>query len=323
MSVNSEQIAFFKENGYLLLPGAMDAELCKRAGDSLWGSLPENSDIQREDPASHVGPFSDKDTINDPTNMRAGYRWQLRSTGTQQDLIDLVYSATLVGIAEQLLGEGQLRLPIVNGVVMGSQGAAWPDGPVDPALGTEGIRGIYCTLPHAGDPPEIDRPHTDGQPFMLSLVGLIGDSPRDGGAFKVWPKSHKRLYPTFWMQYDQARIPYYGHMPSYKGLLNPAEYHEELACILDDTEHVDCWGSAGDVVLWHHRLVHMAGQNHSQVIRQAVLGDFSRTDLDQTRMDPPQKNMWRDWSAALNNSNKGYSKAFARTQRLTPNDGQD
>ena len=320
-SLQAEQIAFFKENGYLLLAGAMDADLCGRARDCLWNSLPEDADIRRDAPATHVGPFSEKDTLLDPTNMRSGYRWQLRKTGTHQDLIDLVYSSALVGIAEQLLGENQLRRPTVNGVVMGSHGPAWPGGPVDPSLGTQGIRGIYGTLPYQGDPPEIDRPHTDGQPFMLSLVGLIADSPPDGGAFKVWPGSHRRLYPTFWMQYDQARIPFYEHLPSYKGVLNPVEYHEELARILDDTEPVDCWGSAGDVVIWHHRLVHMAGPNHSSVIRQAVLGDFSKTDLDQTRMDPPQADMWRDWSATIRNSKHGYSQQYARAQRLTPSEG--
>ena len=118
------------------------------------------------------------------------------------------------------------------------------------------------------------------------------------------------------MQYDQARIPYYDHLPSYKGILNPPQYHAEVARILNDTEAVDCWGSAGDVVLWHHRLLHMAGENHSPIMRQAVLGDFSKTDLDITRMDPPQADMWRDWSESVRHSSAGYSAAFARTQRL-------
>jgi len=316
MSLSPDQIAFFKTNGYLILPSALSSRLCERALDRLWDSLPATSPMRRDDPSTHVGPFSQGDELEDATNLRKGFRWQLRSIGATQDLIDLVYSETLTAAAESLLGKGQLRQPVVGGTPMGSHGFAWPGGPVDPALGTEGARGIYCTLPYEGDAPSSDGPHTDGHPFMLSMVGLLADSPPRGGAFHVWPGSHRRLYPTFWMQYDQARIPFYDHMPSYSGLLNPPAYHEELSRILEDTEPVDCYGNAGDVVLWHHRLVHSAGENHSSVMRCAVLGDFARNDLDQLRMDPPQRDMWRDWSGEVQASAGSYPDEFGSAQRL-------
>lgn len=316
MSLDDEQIAFFKRNGYLILPGLLDPGLCEFALDQLWDSLPPDAALDRDDPSTHVGPFGPGDELEDAMNLRKGHRWQLRANGADRNMIDLVYSEQIVEYASDLLGHGRLRQPVVGGTPMGSQGFAWPGGPVDPALGTEGARGIYCTLPYEGDAPAYDGPHTDGHPFMLSMVGLLADSPPEGGAFQVWPGSHRRLYPTFWMQYDQARIPFYGHMPSFKGLLNPPAYHEELARILEDTKPVDCWGAAGDVVLWHHRLVHMAGQNHSKVMRRAVLGDFARDDLDTLRLDPPQRDMWRDWSDAVRVSGQRYSEAFAATQRL-------
>ncbi|MEM7019932.1 MAG: phytanoyl-CoA dioxygenase family protein, partial [Pseudomonadota bacterium] len=283
--LTTEQISFFKDNGYLILHGLMDPELCVQTRDRLWSSLPEDSDLRRDDPATHVGPFSEKDTLEDSEHLRKDFRWQLREVGTEPLLIDLVYSKELSDIAEQLLGKGMVQKPVVGGSTMGKHGFAWPGGPVDPARGVEGMRGIYCTLPYGDVPRKLDFPHTDGHPFHFGMVGLIGDVPPDGGSFKIWPKSHKRLYPTFWMQYDQARIPFYEHLPSYKGLIHPLEYLEEINRVNDDTTPVDCWGSAGDVILWHHRLAHMAGHNYSQVIRQAVLGDFSKTDLDQTRMD--------------------------------------
>lgn len=314
--LTQQQMAFFKDNGYLIIPSAMDLDLCAKAQDSLWNSLPACAALKRNDPATHYGPFSEKDSLNDPQQMRQGYRWQIRNTGTDQNMIDLVYSDTLVAIAEQLLGKDTLRKPIVGGTTMGSQGTAWPGGPVDPSLGTQGARGIYCTLPYKGNQPAMDSAHTDGHPFMLSLAGLISDSPPKGGAFTVWPKSHRRVYPTFQMQYDQPRIPFYDHMPSYKGIIHSPEYQAEFARILDDTKPVECWGKAGDVVIWHHRLVHMAGHNHSDVMRQAVLGDFSKNDLDQTRMDPPQDDMWRDWSEELRGTDINYSDELARQQRL-------
>ena len=180
--------------------------------------------------------------------------------------------------------------------------------PVDPTIDAPGVRGIYCTLPFGDLPKEPDKPHNDAHPFHFGVVGLIHDVPPNGGGFKVWPKSHRRLYPTFWMQYDMARVPSYDHLPSLRGIANSAAYDAELERIGDDTQPVDCWGAAGDVVLWHHRLAHMAGHNYSSVIRQAVLGDFAKTDLDTTRMDPPQADMWRDWSEGLKASAGSYSE---------------
>ena len=51
-----EQVAFFKDNGYLLLPGALDLELCAWARARLWETLPPEVALQRDDPATHVGP---------------------------------------------------------------------------------------------------------------------------------------------------------------------------------------------------------------------------------------------------------------------------
>ena len=295
--LTSEQIAFFKDAGFLLLKGLLDPDLCEQAQDRLWAALPAGSRMRRDDAATHVGPFPADEESRDPLHIRAGYLWQLRECGTEPLLIELAYNAKVCAVAEQLLGEGMLAMPTVGGKPMGSDGPAWPGGPTDPAI-TDGIRGIYCTRPYAQEDRKAlrDRCHTDGHPFHLGLVGLLADVPPSGGAFKVWPHSHRRLYPTFQMQYDQPRIPYYDHLPSHRGIVHTPAYLAELARIQADTEPVDCSGERGDVVFWHHRLAHMAGHNTSGVMRQAVLCDFSRTDLDTCRMDPPQENMWRDWS---------------------------
>ena len=318
MQLTSEQISFFRQYGYLIIPGLMDLALCRQARDMLWHSLPDDADIKRSEVNSHVGPFSEHDFLDDPLNSRVGFRWQLRETSTHKDLIDLVYSSSVMAIAEQLLGRNKVQQPVVDGSVMGSRGKAWPDGPVDPALNSEGIRGIYATLPNPAENAAAPTgAHTDGHPFMLSLVGLIDDVPPGGGAFTVWPGSHARLYPVCQMQYDQPRIPFYDHLPSFKGIIHPQAYHDELAQILLDTKPVDCWGSAGDVVFWHHRLVHAASENTSDVIRQAVLADLNRSDLDTLRLDPPQQNMWRDWSEEVQTTDAPCSPAFLKMQRIT------
>ena len=73
--LNAEQIRFFKTQGYLIVPGAMDTALCRRVRDLMWQALPPNTRLQPNDPASFVGPFSEQDESSDERHMRADYRW--------------------------------------------------------------------------------------------------------------------------------------------------------------------------------------------------------------------------------------------------------
>jgi hypothetical protein len=276
----------------------MDAALCRRVRDLMWQALPPGTRLQPNDPASFVGPFSEQDESSDERHMRADYRWLNRFLGVSADVIRLIYSESICSMAQQLLG-GRLRQAVVDGSPMGSHGPAWPGGPTDPALGNEGARGVYCTLPYGNKAREADGCHTDGHPFQLGIVGLLDDCPADGGAFKVWPGSHTRLFPTFALRYDQPRIPYYPHLPALKGIAHSEAYKTELSRIIDEVEPVECYGQAGDIVFWHHRLAHAAGRNYSEQIRQAVLADFWTNDLDTLRTKPVTANMWEDWSPAL------------------------
>ena len=313
--LTEEELTFFKRYGYLLKRRALDAELCERVLERMWQSAPPG--VDRGDPNTWR-PIAAEHASDDPLLLTRDTRWQLRSAGTEEDVINLMYSPLLVLWAEQLLGTGTLRPPTVGGKPMGSWGPAWPGGPVDPQMG-EGVRGIYATLPNDTPVHELsDHLHTDGHPFHLGVVGLIDDCPPNGGAFKIWPGSHRRFYPLFPMQYDQARIPYYDHLPSFKGLIHPPEYEREVTAVETDTEAVDCYGERGDIVFWHHRLGHMAGHNTAQpaCIRQAVLYDFCKTDLDTMRMTPPHEDMWLDWGDELRSAGAEISKQFAAEQRL-------
>jgi len=86
--------------------------------------------------------------------------------------------------------------------------------------------------------------------------------------------------------------------------------------VMEETQPVDCCGSEGDVIFWHHRLAHMAGHNYSAKMRLAVLGDYIKKDLDESRAKAPQKNMWQDWSENLNAAPETYSDDLARSQKL-------
>ena len=296
--LDTQQMRFFKTNGYLILRGVMDSTLCQRVRDLMWQALPADVSLRRENPSSFIGPFSEQDQCSDERHLRAGYRWLNRYLGVNADVISLIYSESICAMAQQLTG-GNLRQAVVNGLPMGSYGTAWPGGPTDPALGNEGARGVYCTLPRGNQAREPDGCHTDGHPFQLGVVGLIDDCPQDGGAFKVWPGSHTRLFSTFALRYDQPRIPFYSHLPGFKGIAHSDAYLVELERVIKEIEPIECHGQAGDIVFWHHRLAHAAGQNNSDQIRQAVLADFWTEDLDYLRTKSVAADMWDDWSEAL------------------------
>ena len=257
MKLTTGQLRFFKREGYLILRRVMDPELMARARERLWDDPPAS--LNREGPATWVGPLPEADRSDDSANMKREYRWQYRRIGREGWIVRMLPADPVIfGVAEQMLGAGRVQIP-------------------------HGIRGIYCTLPYGDRPRPENGCHCDAHPFHLGVVGYIDDVEPDGGAFCVWPGSHREFYRTFTT----------GYMPDKTG-----EY-EPLRERLNRQPPVDCHGSAGDVLFWHHRLGHMAGHNYSARIRQAVLYDFRRTDLEEVQGLPPPQDMWRDWSEEL------------------------
>ena len=187
------------------------------------------------------------------------FAWKYRDRSYEPWMIELLYgNPKLQAVAKQLLGPG-LKQP-------------------------DRIRGIYCVFP---DTDETARPayfHVDAHAFHLGVVGYVDDVPPDGGGFTIWPGSHKHFYPTFKTAY------------TFNPLEEKKEYRDTDAwrAVLQ-IEPGHTYGSAGDVVLWHHRMGHGAGHNRSRQVRQAVLYDFCRADLDDVQDEPPPADMWRDW----------------------------
>mgnify|MGYP002838064125 CR=1 FL=1 len=77
----------------------------------------------------------------------------------------------------------------------------------------------------------------------------------------------------------------------------------EFEAIKRDTYSVDCCGSEGDVVFYHERLGHHAGQNYGDDIRQAVLCRLEKTvaSLPEERLlaDVEADDIWQSWSDRL------------------------
>lgn len=197
-----------------------------------------------------------EEMTDDDNNVRRGFTWKYRAQGKDKFMLRLLPKDPSVwAMAEQLLGKGTIQEP-------------------------ERARGIYCMMPEGERPAWPYSCHVDRHPFHLGLVGYIDDVDIDGGGFNVWPGSHKSFYNAFDSQYE--------YKPT--GQLDAVTDR-----VLAADNRVDCYGKAGDIIFWHHRIGHSAGHNRTARIRQAVLFDFKRKDLSAKLEMPPQANMWTDW----------------------------
>ena len=268
----------------------------------------------------------------DPYFYCTGHRFYVRN-GTENLMLDAAPRA-LWNIAEQLLGKGTVVWPAghdeegfatgpcfmcddaVGG--LGSHlGAAVENYPpkgsftTEPALrlprtgpvwlNGQGSRGLYCTLPNSPDPgPDHRGSHSDGAcygRFRVQFAAYLDDLPPAGGGFTVWPGSHIPIWEGQWAAFKEGEKHTDKHLEVRKagGYADPAILRARA-----ETEPVDTYGSAGTVVLWHTKILHMAGQNTTRdVIRQATIYGYLKTPAavpDDLAADDAGAGIWRDWS---------------------------
>ena len=310
------QIVAFRRDGMLVLPGVLDADLCRQAREQMWSLIAEHRpSMRRNDPSTWV-PFTEEETKRyqrpegggDPYFSGRGHRFYIRN-GAEDLLLDTAPRA-LWPVAEQLLGEGEVVWPAGihedgsttgpclmtednvagMGTHLGPEAETWTGkstgkteqlrlpktGPV--WMTGQGTRGLYCTLPNS--PPHVEN----------------------------YRSAHSEaLYDTFWRLQIAA---YIDDLPANGGGLTlwpgspqriwdyweavhrdaPPPSRPEgvprwdgytippLPDIKADTEPVETDGPVGSVVLWHAGTLHVAGQNAlSDVIRQATIYTFVKT----------------------------------------------
>ena len=296
----------------------------KRDDPSTWGPLTEEESAELNAQRPEVG--------GDPYFAGNGHRFYVRN-GAEQFMLDLAPRA-LWQVAEQLLGEGTVVWPAgeddsgmttgpcfmcddaVGGLAshLGKKIEQWPEkgsftteealrlpktGPV--WLNGQGTRGLYCTLPNSPSPgPNYRSAHSDGACYgrwRLQIAAYTDDLPPNSGGFTVWPGSHSRIWRDQWDAFLEGEKHTDKHLAERKagGYNDPV-----IQRIKADTQPFDCHGPAGTVVLWHTKILHMAGQNLStDVIRQATIYGFLKTPAslpDPLVIDNTNGDIWRDWS---------------------------
>lgn len=295
----------------------------KREDPSTWGQFNDEETGHLNAKRPEIG--------GDPYFFTEGHRFYVRN-GTEPFMLDLAPRA-LWRVAEQLLGKGTVVWPagaddsgmttgpcfMADDVVSGlaahgiKETAQWPEkgsfsteealrlprtGPVWST--GQGTRGLYCTLPGSPSPgSEYRGAHTDGACYgrvRFQVTAYIDDLPPDSGGFTIWPGSHSRIWRAQW----QAFLEGAKHMDEHLAGRKPGYNDPVIQRIKQDTRPVDCHGPAGTAVLWHTKILHIAGQNRSaDIIRQATIYGFLKTPEslpDPLIMDETNVDIWRDWS---------------------------
>ena len=85
--LTTSQIAEFKREGFLILPGVIDPELCRQARDQLWETIAEyRPSMKRDDPSTWV-PFTEEEQASyerpegggDPYFSGKGHKFTIRN----------------------------------------------------------------------------------------------------------------------------------------------------------------------------------------------------------------------------------------------------
>ncbi|MCE2396095.1 phytanoyl-CoA dioxygenase family protein [Candidatus Poribacteria bacterium] len=338
--LTADQIAQFKRDGFLVLGGVLDPELCRQARDEMWDVIQAHLPRMKRDDPSTWGPITEEENAKlqhrpegggDPYFSGNGHRYTVRN-GASELMLNLAPRA-LWQVAEQLLGKETVVWPTgldksgyttgpcfmcddavggLNSHVGHSMGWS-PEGTftTEPELrlpetgpvwlNGQGTRGLYCTLPNSpSHAPEYRGAHSDGACYgrwRLQMSAYISDVPPNSGGFTVWPGSHARIWPEQWKAFKEGEKHTDRHLAVRKagGYTDPV-----IGEIKADTEPFDCHGPTGTVVLWHTKILHIAGQNASNdVIRQATIYGFQKTPEsvpDAFVMDNTDGDIWRDWS---------------------------
>jgi len=222
IQLTAEQKKFFHDQGYLHVPGVVPVERCRGAMQAINHSIGQGIDLSRID------------------KLRAtSYCQELKE---QPVLTDLVNATGVIGIAEQLMGEGKvveaasgqvaLRFPKPPGAEPKT-----PGGHIDGVgTGTNGIpKGEFRRF------------------FSMLCVVLLDDLPdRHCGNFTVWPGSHLKM---------EAKI-------REIGIEALADGTPKLA---DPGQPLMTTGRQGDVVLAHYLTLHGVGPHVGPRIRYAAI----------------------------------------------------
>lgn len=315
--LTAKQANFFRHNGYLHLEGVIPREHCASAVDFIWNCMPQRLD--RHDPNTWGGRVPCSCGINLEFLHRRGH-FKIQKGALAGDIGTNPALTCLLQQNEQVI-------PYID-ALLGSDNY------------TSRIRGLYSTYPtpkwitaqqlfgnrYEGRPlgkllswiklPKLcafpSDPHIESHVVDLVGVGYLSDANHHGGALHVWPGSHQDVYPMFESKLEHRATPHYNRMFERIRRKRP----------------VEIVGKAGDLILFHGRLLHAPSINKSSPPRHAIFVDYKRHDHQQRIHQVPCLDPFEDWSiepavphaeirfSALELRDSFWRKAWLKSPRL-------
>lgn len=255
MTLSERQKRQFKRYGFLTLRNVVDQDVCRDAYEAAW----EGMAVDRDDPESWKG-------MNQGSGIPDIVRFK-----PFEELAQIAFP-----YAEALVGEGVLAKPS-EPPVEEAHHAGVLNGPDQ-----DGMLSPHISYPREDEDSEWTARHTENQgshvdgyasddrfgedinylPLSVGVAVYFDKVIPGGGGFTVWPGSHLKVSEYF---EDHS----YNEFVAADGVLAD----------LDIGAPFEVTGESGDLVLWHHNMVHAAGPNVSDRIRMAAIGRFVVDDI--------------------------------------------
>lgn len=178
--LTAQQARFFARNGYVQVPGVVDADTCRHLVDRTWQVLP--SHWRRDDPGTWRGEVTD--SCHTVHLDRGGLlKFQLRELA-DDPLVQQAFmrSSPVHDLAHQLIGRPLHRYR---------------------------KRGLYAVAP-AERPERLARapaPHVEAHAAQIVMLCYLDDVAPNGGGLMVWPGSHRDLWHGFRSKLEHAAAP--------------------------------------------------------------------------------------------------------------------
>lgn len=239
--LSAEERAFFKAKGFIIKRHLIDPELVKEMRDFAWDHAPEG--VRHDDPSTWIDPGKQwTPNERDPNGERARNYYKGKTSWKFHGA-----------------GEEHFIRRMVNGGPVRRLVQQFIGNTVKP---TEKARGIYTIFPSA-DPGTLHL-HRDTHPFQLGMFVYLTEVPPRGGGYTVLPGSHRAVYHSMQSEFHDEAGP---------------DHEVVMAKLKRNITPLECIGSPGDCIFFHHRIVHTSGIHTTPGhVRMAIPCDFQRND---------------------------------------------
>jgi len=248
--LTTSQKSEFARQGFLVVRDAAPADAVKAAREQVWDAIEEEPD----EPEA----WGDNRSVSAPEDIE--------NPEPFRELNESLYEhcAALVGDSLRDPADASAQLAL-----------RFPSG----ELGATGGKQLNDVSSHVDGFLDVEDGEGDVVPHTVNASLYLDRVEPYGGGFTVWPGSHIdvcRYMEEEGLQAAKRGVP----APDGRGGWGDASRDDAF-------DPLELTGNAGDVVLWHGRLEHEGGINHSPNLRMAHIKRFFHEDGERIQEERP------------------------------------